>query len=415
MKKKIVVFLMFIVLMVTFSSISGAKTVIKYGLWDKNQVPAMEKIIDNFESENPDISVEIEITPYSQYWTKLQIAATGGSLPDVFWLNGPNFALYASNGMLMPIEEKIKNSAEISKSSYIESLVELYTYEEKLYGIPKDFDTIGLYYNKEIFDKNNVEYPDKSWTWDDLVTAAKKITDKEDKIWGIAAAQAGQENYYNTIVQSGGYVIKKENGKKVSGYDKPETIEGLKFWVDLIHEYQVSPTLAQMTDTSALDLFSSGKVAMLYNGSWQQIVFSENEYTKDKVDVAVLPAGEQKGVAIHGLANVISSQSDNPEAAWKFLKHLGSKESAEIMANTGTVIPAYKNTQQAWVDSNPNMNLEAFIEMLPYSSPYPQSVNTAQWNELENEYFNKAWSGEITVEEAANKVAAEMNEILAEE
>lgn len=415
MNKKIVVSLVFIILMVTFSSIVGAETVIKYGLWDKNQVPAMQKIIDNFEAENPDISVEIEITPYSQYWTKLQISATGGSLPDVFWLNGPNFALYASNGMIMPIDEKISNSDKISKSSYIESLVDLYTYEGELYGLPKDFDTIGLYYNKEIFDKNNVEYPNKDWNWNDLINAAKKITNQSEGVWGIAAPQAGQENYYNTIFQSGGYVVKNKDGKKVSGYDKQETIDGLKFWVDLIHKHKVSPTLAQMTDTSALDLFSSGKVAMLFNGSWQQIAFANNEYTKDKVDVAVLPAGDRKGVVIHGLANVISSQSENPEAAWKFLEYLGSKESAKIMANTGTVIPAYKNTQQAWLDSNPDMNLEAFIEMLPYSYPYPQSVNTAKWNELENEYFNKAWSGEISVEEAANKVAEEMNEILSEE
>lgn len=415
MNKKIVVSLVFIILMVTFSSIVGAETVIKYGLWDKNQVPAMQKIIDNFEAENPDISVEIEITPYSQYWTKLQISATGGSLPDVFWLNGPNFALYASNGVIMPIDEKISNSDKISKSSYIESLVDLYTYEGELYGLPKDFDTIGLYYNKEIFDKNNVEYPNKDWNWNDLINAAKKITNQSEGVWGIAAPQAGQENYYNTIFQSGGYVVKNKDGKKVSGYDKQETIEGLKFWVDLIHKHKVSPTLAQMTDTSALDLFSSGKVAMLYHGSWQQIAFANNEYTKDKVEVSVLPAGDRKGVVIHGLANVISSQSENPEAAWKFLEYLGSKESAKIMANTGTVIPAYKDTQQAWLDSNPDMNLEAFIEMLPHSYPYPQSVNTAKWNELENEYFNKAWSGEISIEEAANKVAEEMNEILSEE
>ncbi|ADO76525.1 ABC transporter substrate-binding protein [Halanaerobium praevalens] len=415
MKKKIVISLVFIILMVTFSSIVGAETVIKYGLWDKNQVPAMQKIIDNFETEYPDISVKIELTPYSQYWTKLQISATGGSLPDVFWLNGPNFALYASNGMIMPIDEKIKNSDKISESSYIESLVNLYTYEDKLYGLPKDFDTIGLYYNKEIFDKYNVEYPKKDWNWNDLINAAKKITNQSEGVWGIAAPQDGQENYYNTIFQSGGYIVKNENGKKISGYDKQDTIDGLKFWVDLIHKYKISPTLAQMTDTSALDLFSSGKVAMLYHGSWQQIAFSNNEYTKDKVDVAVLPKGDRKGVVIHGLANVISSQSENPEAAWRFLEYLGSEESAKIMANTGTVIPAYKNTQQAWLDSNPNMNLEAFIEMLPHSYPYPQSVNTAKWNELENKYFNKAWSGEISVKEAADKVAEEMNKILREE
>ncbi|MCI1141088.1 extracellular solute-binding protein, partial [Stenotrophomonas maltophilia] len=94
---------------------------------------------------------------------------------------------------------------------------------------PKDFDTIGLWYNKKMFDEAKIPYPDNTWDWNKLREAAKKLTDPNKGVWGIAAAPYGQDNYYNTIFQSGGFVISDD--KKSSGFDKPETIEGLSFWV----------------------------------------------------------------------------------------------------------------------------------------------------------------------------------------
>lgn len=219
--------------------------------------------------------------------------------------------------------------------------------------------------------------------------------------------------YYNTVFQNGGYIISDD--KKSSGFDQPEALAGLKFWTDLIHVHKVSPTQAQMTDTPPEALFESGKVAMLYAGSWMQIEFMNNEYTKDKVDVAVLPQGKERAVVIHGLGNVIDAKTKNPDAAWEFLEFLGSKEAAEIQAKTGTVIPAFNGTQESWVKSNPQFNLQVFIDQAEYSKAYPVSLETRKWQQLETDYLTKAWSGEITIEEAAKEVAAKMNQVLAEE
>jgi multiple sugar transport system substrate-binding protein len=222
-----------------------------------------------------------------------------------------------------------------------------------------------------------------------------------------------QEMFYNTILQAGGFIISDD--KKKSGYDKPESIEGLKLWTDLIHVHKASPTLAQMTDTTPIKLFESGKIAMLWGGSWNAIEFAKNEFTKDKVDVAVLPKQKQQGVVIHGLANVISAKTKNPKEAWAFVNFLGSKEAAEILAKTGTVIPAFNGTQDVWVKSTPQFKLQVFIDQLAYSKPYPVSKETAKWNNLETEFFKKAWSGEMKIEDAAKQVAAKMNEFLAQE
>ncbi len=391
---------------------SDAKNVsLRYAIWDKNQEPAMQKIVAKFKETHPNIDVKVEVTPWDQYWQKLETAASASTLPDLFWLNAANFDLYASNDMLMPIKGKI-TAEGIDMSVYPKSLVDLYSYKGEPYGFPKDFDTIGLWYNKKLFDAANVPYPDNTWDWEKLHTVAKKLTDSSKGIYGIAAQMANQEGFYNTIFQNGGFIISGD--KKKLGYDQPEAIDGLKFWTSLIEDGS-SPTQAQMTDTEPNALFESGKVAMIYAGSWMQVEYAANEYTKDKVDVAPMPQGKKRATVIHGLGNVVAKNTKYPDQAWEFLKFLGSKEAADIQANSGTVIPAYNGTQDPWVQSNPNFHLQVFIDELKYSMPYPVSLNTRKWQQLETDYFTKAWAGQMSIEDAAKAVTEQGDKILAAE
>ena len=103
---------------------SSEDVTISYGIWDQNQQPAMEEIADAFTAEHPNVTVEIQLTPYKEYFTKLQTSVSGGAAPDVFWMNGPNFQLYASNGVLAPLDDQ-----GIEASDYPQGLVDLYTYD----------------------------------------------------------------------------------------------------------------------------------------------------------------------------------------------------------------------------------------------------------------------------------------------
>ncbi|MFD7713109.1 ABC transporter substrate-binding protein [Streptomyces sp. NPDC059785] len=389
------------------STSADGKVSLTYGVWDVTQVPTVKKIIAAFEKKNPKIEVTVQQTPYEQYFTKLQTAAGGGQAPDVFWMNGPNFQLYASNGMLEPL-----SSLKTDTSVYPESLVDLYTYKDELYGLPKDMDTVGLWYNKKLFDAAGVDYPDSDWTWSDFQQAAKKLTDPAEDVYGIGATLTGQEGWYDTIAQAGGSVISAD-GKK-SGYGDARTIEGLKFWTDLIDD-KVSPTLKQMTDTQPIDMFESGKIAMFWGGSWDAVRFDANDAIKDSVDVSVLPEGEKRATVIHGVANVVSAKSSHKTEAEKFEQFLGSKEAAEIAASTGTVIPAYDGTQDAWLKAHPKLHLQNFLDQLDYAVPLPVSGNTAAWNTLELAQLTKAWNGSEPVDKAAKELAKQMDAALAKE
>jgi multiple sugar transport system substrate-binding protein len=390
---------------------ANAKVTVSYAVWDKNQVPAMQQLASSFTKDNPNITVDVQLTPWETYWTKLKAAASGGAAPDVFWMNGVNFQLYATNGVLAPLDDRIA-ADKVDLGNYPKSLVDLYTVDGKHYGLPKDFDTVGLWYNRALFDAAGVKYPDGTWTWETFKAAAAKLTDRSKGRYAIAAnLTSAQEYQYNTIYQAGGYVISPDG--KTSGYGDPATVQGLKFWTDLIAAGQ-SPDLKTMTDTAPINLFESGKTAMYYGGSWDAAEFTTNSYTKSKVDVAVLPKGAKPATIIHGLANVISAKSSHQSQAWKFVQYLGSRVAAEAEAKAG-VIPAFNDTQQAWVQAHPEMHLQAFLDELNYAVPYPVSRNTAAWNELETTYLTPAWNQKQDVASAATKLAAAMNDALAKE
>lgn len=384
----------------------GGDVTLQYGIWDQVQKPAMQKIADAFEKENPGISVKIQVTPFSQYWTKLQTAVTGGSAPDVFWMNGPNSKLYASNGVLAPLDG-------VDTAKYSEGLTDIYTYSGKLYGVPKDFDTIGVWYDKALFDAAGVAYPKAGWTWDDYLATAKALTNPEAGVWGSAAALNDQQNYYNTIPQAGGYVIDDDGTK--TGYGEPEALEGIRFWVDQITD-GVSPTQQQMTDTPPEDAFLSGKVAMYWSGSWSANKFGQDASIKDRVDVAPLPTGPTGNQSVvHGLANVANAKSPHLDAAKKFAAFASGKEAAEIQASSGAVIPAYDGTQQAWIDSYPSFDLSVFTDALDTAVPYPASTNTAAWVTIQDQTLSQVWALTITPEEGLATLAEKMQASLDKE
>jgi multiple sugar transport system substrate-binding protein len=385
---------------------SPEKVTLSYGVWDATQQAVMQELATEFTKTHPNVAVDVQLTPWVDYWTKLKAAVSGGAAPDVFWMNGPNFQLYASNGVIKPIEEQVDTSV------WPKPLVDLYTYEGKLYGLPKDMDTVGVWYNKTLFDAAKVKYPADDWTWADFKEAAAKLTDPDKGVHAVGAQLTSfQEYQYNTIYQAGGHVISPD-GKK-SGYDDPKTIEGLKFWTDLIAAKQ-SPDLKTMTDTATLQLFEAGKLAMYWGGSWNVAEFTKNDYTKDKVDAAPLPKGEKQATIIHGVANVVSAKTGHPAEAWEFVKFLGSKPAADILGKKGP-IPAYNGTQSDWVAAHPELKLQTFLDAVAYAVPYPVSKNTAAWQEAELTHLTKAWTGEVPIEKAATDLATGMNDLLAKE
>ena len=209
--RKLFAILLTLCMVFSFVSFASAEDVtITFAFWDNNQEPGMTAIAEAYMAAHPDVKVEVQVTPWNEYWTKLEASAMGGSMPDVFWMHSNQFFKYVTANTLLPMD------FEYDYSPYPAGVTALYTYNDVHYAVPKDYDTIALVYNKEIFDAAGIAYPDGTWTWETLLETAKKLTDPEKGIYGFGAPNDRQSGYLNLIYQNEGFAF--ENGK--SGYDQ---------------------------------------------------------------------------------------------------------------------------------------------------------------------------------------------------
>lgn len=384
-------------------------------IWDANQQKGLQEIMDTW-SETSGIKAQIQVVDWNNYWTLLEAGATGGELPDVFWMHSNQSQRYMSNDLLLDLTDKIASSDKIDMDKYEGDIKDLYTMDDKYYAIPKDIDTIALWYNKTMFDEAGVAYPDDTWTWTDFYEAAKKLTKEDGSQYGYAINTGNnQDSYYNMIYDYGGYIISDD--KKTSGYDDPKTIGAMQFVEKMLRENLI-PSLQTMSENGPNVLFESGKVAMLTQGSWMVPEFRDNEYTNKNCDVAVLPMAED-GTRVslyNGLGWAASANGKNTEAAWSLIEYLGSEEAQKKQADLGVTMSAYQGASDTWVSAAPNFNLQAHLDMLEATLILrPYSKNTTTWEDMATEQFKSAWTGDITMEEACKIIAASMNESLAEE
>lgn len=390
---------------------SGGKVTITYAVWDANQAKGLQTMAKEFEDKNPNISIKFQISTWGDYWTALNAAASGGTLPDTFWMHSNYIYKFASNGMLLDLTSKISKSSQVSLDKFPKGLVEIYNFKNKQYAVPKDFDTIGLWYNKTMFDAAGVKYPDASWTWNDLTAAAQKLTNKAKGVYGFLAPLHNQEGYYNFVYQNGGTIIKTQNGKKVSGYDDPKTIEAMKYYVSFVQN-GLSPQ--EYGDAERAQDMQNGLCAMGLFGSWNLSGFTSNDYMSKNFDVAPLPSSPSGGKAtiFNGLGNAVAYNTKYPEQAWKWVEYLGSKEGQTRQAELGIAISAYNDTSAAWVNSNKTFKIQSFIDMLPNAVIRPYSNTTGIWEEQAYEQLKGAFTGQKTVEQACKDAANVMNQSL---
>ena len=384
-------------------------------IWDTNQQAGLQEIMDDWSAQSG-IKAEIQVITWNEYWTLLEAGASGGSLPDVFWMHSNQAQKYMENGLLLDITDKIAASDKVDMANYYPDIVNLYASEGKQYAMPKDIDTIGLWYNKTMFDEAGLAYPDATWTWETMYETAKKLTKDDGSQFGYAANTGNnQDSYYNAIYAYGGSVISDD--KKTSGYDDPKTIEAMKVFEKMLKE-KISPDLQTLSENGTEVLFEAGKVAMITQGSWMVPAFRDNEYTAKNCDVAVLPTGpDGTRVSLYnGLGWAAAANGKNTDAAWSLMEYLGTKEAQLKQAELGVTMSAFQGTSENWKNAVPGFTLQSYLDMLDAKLVFrPYSRNTTTWEDMATEEFKAAWTGDATMEDTCKKIAASMNETLAEE
>ena len=384
-------------------------------IWDSNQEPGLKEIMNDF-TEETGVEVDIQVTPWGDYWTMLEAATQGGDMPDVFWMHSDQIATYAQyDDILLNLSDKIEKSDKIDLNNYPENLVNIYKNEagDQL-AIPKDIDTCAVWYNKTMFDEAGIPYPTSDWTWEDFREIAKKLTNPEKNQYGTSIKPGSyQESWYSTIYAYGGEVISEDKTK--SGFDNPKTIEAMQLIENIIKDGSM-PDYTVVAENNTEELMMAGTVAMTFQGSWMIPDMASNDFIKENCDIAPLPKGPNGTKSIsNGLGWVASAQGEHTEEAWQLIEYLGSKEAQQKQAELGVTMAAYEGVSDAWKNSHPEFNMQAYLDMLDDAQAYPSSKNTQVWYQVLMERMVDGFSGAKPMDQVCKDFAVEMNQFLAEE
>ena len=369
-----------------------------FQIWDVAQRDGMQAMCDAYTAQHPNVKIEVQVTSWNEYWTKLEAAATSGQMPDIFWMHTNELLKYADNGMLADCSDIVDTSkfSEVSLSNASGS-------DGTLYAVPKDKDTVGLVYNKEMFDAAGVSYPDENWTWDDLTDASQKIYDATGK-YGYMAYGDDQLGYWNFVYQNGGYILNED--KTQAGFTQPATAEAMKFYIGL-QQYDWCPDQNYFAETAPGTAFFSEKGAMFLEGDWNILAELQNyPEMQGKWDVAVLPkapnpvSGDGRATISNGLSYATAANNKNLDTVKDVLKFFGSEEGQRIQGESGAAIPAYIGLEETFlgVFEEYDINMQVFLDMFDYSI---QSVNNAsrpEWKSKVSDELLKMYAGTVDID-----------------
>lgn len=374
-----------------------AKTTINYFSFttDQNHVKDLEALIATFEKENPELEVKYTTAPFDSYFTKLQTNLAAGQAPDVFELNYENFVTFASRGTLLALDSFLRQDTSL-KDTFYPAALNAFRQNNSQYGLPITFSTVVLFYNKDLFDKAGVTYPNASWTWKDVLSAAQKINNPAQRVWGVYQPVQFWE-FYKVARQAGG-------GLQVSPsvqIDTPANREALRYLVDKVR-LKLMPSDAEMSGVSNEDMFLNGQLGMLYSGIWMFDKFSQAKF---KWDIAVEPGGIRKATHFFSNAAVISRSTKNAEAAFKWIKFLAASPiTVKTRIERSWELPALSLAQRALLDAYLKKplpaNREAVFDSLQYAITPPVVENQSQLQDIINQELEAARLGSKTPEQA---------------
>ena len=364
----------------------------------------LQTIVDAFEKENPDITVEVTTLPYGDYGTALQTDLAAGTVSDVFDIEYANYASYQANGVLAPIEVA-------APDAYRQSLLEAYSTDGTSYALPSSFSDVVLYYNADLFDAAGLEYPTNDWTWADEKKAAEALTDAAAGQWGDHQPVSFYE-YYKALAQNGGQFLNDD--KTAVAFNSPEGIEAAEWLVG--KSGTVMPTIEQGQGTADFDtnLFKEGKLGMLHSGIWIFGALADVPFTWD---IAVEPGNTEQASAVFSNAIGVSATSEHIAAASKWAEFLTSSDvMVQTRLDAGWELPPISDEAQlaTYLEKGAPANRQAVFDSLDgIALPPVVTEGQSEMQDILGEELIEAQAGRKTVEEALASAEERINAVLA--
>ena len=308
----------------------------------------------DFEAANPELDVQITQVPSEQFDAKLLTAIAAGTVPDLVRLYSQSQASLMATGAFAAVPDGL-----VDPEAFFPNVYNTNVKDGVAYGVPMDAYATMFQYRKDLAEKAGLSAPK---TWEELKTFAAAM--KEQGVEWPLSLDVGYDIYNG---QSLNEFVHQNGGSFVSAdmtewtINSAENVEALEFWGSLITEGYASPDGPKFMDT--VPWFTSGQIAGKDNGPWlEQWLVEANgrEWVDQSLATAEVPAGPAGSVSALGSGSLaVLADAENPDAAWKLIRHLTQPEVQIGWYQAFGSLPAVK---AAWDDpavaANPLLDAE---------------------------------------------------------
>ncbi len=386
---------------------SAAKEVSFMVFGDPAEYNAYKDLVDAFNTRQDDVTVNLTHVPSGkEYRTRLVTEFAAGAPPDVTLMNYRRYAGFAANDLLEPLGLYLEQSDLIHPDDFYEAATDAFMWQGSLMCLPQNISSLVVYYNQDLFDAAGLPYPSDKWNWDDFVETAVSLTNDLDgdgtiDQYGLGVAPS-LFRLAPFVWQNNAPLVDDLTTPTRLTLTRPPALAAFQWFTDLHNVYGVVPGRVEEAAQDSESRFLAGTMAMYLNS--RRGVPTYREIDSFDWDVAPLPNGKTSAGILHSDAYCLSATAVNKNAAWTFIEFANSVDGQTIIAGSGRTVPSLKSVAEsdAFLDpTQPPSRAEIFINNADVLRRVPV-IST--WQEIEsvaNEEIERAFYGDITVEEAA--------------
>ncbi len=385
----------------------GPKTLKVYTWWDVTKFDHLQKMQADFEAANPDLKLEFVTIP-SKYANTMITKLAAGECPDVMMLAMDQVPRYALNNMLRPLDDL---ASQDYKDSLYPVVKDALTVNGTLYAAARDITPKVMFLNTKMFADAGIPLPSDTWTMDEFVEIAKKLTKGtgSDAQWGYYWKNYTDQTFA-MIAAFGGKLYSADGKSSVLSTDQ-NTQKAMKFMYDLYNTYKVCPSAAQAAQfgDNEFSSFMANKVAMQIGA-----LSTASQLDAAGVSYTALPMPYVNGISqTSSFVNtwVIPATAKNPELSWRVVEFLSGKEGQQIALDMNFGLPASTLVDTTAFEAKTPFN-KYFVQALKTAVPYPTNINGSEFQNLFQKECESLWAGLITPEEFARRVDEQAKPIL---
>jgi multiple sugar transport system substrate-binding protein len=369
---------------------------------DNNLIGTLAK---EFGEKNDDIVVDFRAIAFDELVPEALKAVATGNAPDIICLDNPDFAMFSSRGAMLDITERVANSKVIDTSVYYAGPMASVTWDGKLYGVPKATNTIALFYNKDLMAKAGIANPPE--TWDELLDAARKLTDPANNVYGLTwSAKGNEEGTFQFLpwIQMSGGSFEQVNG--------PGAVKALELWKTMLDEKLASQDVLTQGQWDSTGTFNAGNAAMAISGPWELGRMASD--AKFDWGVTLLPTetkGSPRSSAMGDFNWGIYATTQHPDEAFRAVEYFVS-QSDRLFPEFSNIPPRGDIPLPSTGDPRKDAALVVFQEQLKYAQPRGPHPDWAKISKAIYDAMQSALTGQASPQDALNTAQASIDVII---